>query len=74
MADFVGIVAKFAHQFRQILHNEGGGKWRTLSEFVERMPSTMAFLSVLCDLCGKKICGGLWRILSQRTPPSCHLE
>ena len=25
----------------------------------------MAFLSALCDLCGKKNCGGKWRSLSQ---------
>ena len=34
MAEFVGIMAKFVHQFGQILHNEGGGKCRIISGFV----------------------------------------
>ena len=28
--------------------------WRKMAEYVERMPSIMAFLPALCDLCGKK--------------------
>ena len=42
---------------------ENGGfcrtMWRIVADYGERTPPVMAFLSALCDLCGKKIYSGL---------------
>ena len=77
MADFVGFCHDFICQFSELC----GMAWRKMAVFVVTMADfimilsvnsarfLIAFLSVLCVLCGKAfvaVHGGKWRILSHR--------
>ena len=61
MSDFVGIVADYVHQFRQILHREGGGLWRKMADFVGIMTD---FVHQFGQILHRER-GGKWRILSE---------